>query len=189
MINHAWDFHENWFHDSRKTMRRTLRACAFRVIIRRSQKTTAILTFFIFVTLIVVHTIYSKDLTPVPVCPDEVKVLTVDQLHSPGSTENVRWRAEPRWPILYKETREEICINTSMLLLIYVHSKPDHFERRTAIRTTWGDTTLLRLFAAKMVFVLGEHGVYFDRNRLVSNYQSSADQRQTGKRATKELKK
>ncbi|KAL4230796.1 hypothetical protein ACF0H5_011171 [Mactra antiquata] len=41
-------------------------------------------------------------------------------------------------------------------LMIYIHSAPEHSERRRVIRNTWGSTQVLTKHKAKLIFIMGE---------------------------------
>lgn len=52
----------------------------------------------------------------------------------------------------------EKCSNTSVFLLIYIHSSPGNVRRRQMLRQTWCDPVILNRFQAKVVFVMGAVG-------------------------------
>ncbi len=49
-----------------------------------------------------------------------------------------------------------ICEDQDVFLLIYVHSAPSHYKRRTAIRETWGNTKNFPHFTLHVVFLVGK---------------------------------
>ncbi|XP_066536400.1 lactosylceramide 1,3-N-acetyl-beta-D-glucosaminyltransferase B [Hoplias malabaricus] len=61
------------------------------------------------------------------------------------------------------------CADRDILLLLFVKSSPENFERRQAIRSTWGDETYIERtlgVTVKVVFALGVHPQTLERNRF-----------------------
>ena len=58
---------------------------------------------------------------------------------------------------IYLIKNENMCIveNGAKQILVFVHSAPNNFERRTAIRQTWGNISRIATYHIKMVFLLG----------------------------------
>lgn len=59
--------------------------------------------------------------------------------------------------------------NNNVLLLLFVKSSPENFERRQAIRDTWGNESYIWLklgASVRVVFALGVHPVVKDRPRV-----------------------
>ena len=58
---------------------------------------------------------------------------------------------------IYLINNKNVCAERGGLnqLLVFVHSAPKHFERRTVIRQTWGSISNIENFSIKRVFVLG----------------------------------
>ncbi len=50
---------------------------------------------------------------------------------------------------------KDICHGKEVFLLVYVHSAPDHYKKRTAIRETWGNPKNFPHLTYKVVFLMG----------------------------------
>lgn len=77
------------------------------------------------------------------------------------------------WPIAFLINQPDICRNGHIFLLIYVHSSPNHFDHRNAVRDSWGNQTFLSLFASRIVFILGQSGEGLKLLRIIQRYFSS----------------
>lgn len=55
----------------------------------------------------------------------------------------------------YLKNPVNMCVGKDIYMIIYVHSSPAYFQKREAIRNTWGNKHLLEQFLAKIVFVMG----------------------------------
>ncbi len=61
-------------------------------------------------------------------------------------------------PFTYTINNKDACGEDGgrrVFLLVYVHSAPEHFARRTLIRATWGDPKYYSPKVMRLVFVLG----------------------------------
>lgn len=72
--------------------------------------------------------------------------------HEPVSHEPIN---EVGSNIIYLSKADEACSSTSYRLIILVASKPSNFERRAAIRETWGYPKRFSDVPIKTVFLLG----------------------------------
>ena len=64
-------------------------------------------------------------------------------------------------PFTYTINNKDACGEDGgrrVFLLVYVHSAPEHFARRTIIRATWGDPKYYSPKVMRLVFVLGMTG-------------------------------
>lgn len=55
----------------------------------------------------------------------------------------------------YLKNPVNMCVGKDIYMIIYVHSSPGYFQKREAIRNTWGNKHLLEQYKAKIVFVMG----------------------------------
>jgi hypothetical protein len=60
-------------------------------------------------------------------------------------------------------------LGDGIYFMIIVHSSPEHFEARQAIRSTWGSVKSLKNFAIRLIFVLGKSGDSVQDADLVEN--------------------
>jgi hypothetical protein len=57
-------------------------------------------------------------------------------------------------PFEYVINSPKLCADESVFLVVYVHTAPEHYKRRTVIRQTWGDVGQYEV-NVKLVFVAG----------------------------------
>ena len=50
---------------------------------------------------------------------------------------------------------DKVCGSDQVFLLIYVHTAPAHYKRRTVIRQTWGDASQYDDVIVRLLFVMG----------------------------------
>lgn len=60
----------------------------------------------------------------------------------------------PHW-FQYTINPANICVGKDIFLLVYVHSAPNHFKQRMAIRETWGNSENFPGIMIKVVFLCG----------------------------------
>ncbi|XP_053484373.1 lactosylceramide 1,3-N-acetyl-beta-D-glucosaminyltransferase B [Ictalurus furcatus] len=69
----------------------------------------------------------------------------------------------------YLINHEQKCVNQDVLLLLLVKSSPENFERRQAIRSTWGNEVYIEKnlgLTVRVLFALGIHPQPMDRKKL-----------------------
>ncbi|XP_048743624.2 beta-1,3-galactosyltransferase 1-like [Ostrea edulis] len=49
-----------------------------------------------------------------------------------------------------------MCTGKDVYFIVYIHTSPTNFRKRQTIRHTWGDPHLLKIYKARLVFVLGK---------------------------------
>ena len=70
----------------------------------------------------------------------------------PFSTSFVNMRSHEFHDVI--NPRDKVCERDDVFLVIYIHSAPDHFSRRTTIRKSWGDVSYYNV-TVRRVFILG----------------------------------
>ncbi|TRY95776.1 hypothetical protein DNTS_015774 [Danionella cerebrum] len=78
---------------------------------------------------------------------------------------NATLRVSPEDALKYSDRRylinhEKKCLNEDVLLLLFVKSSSEHFDRRQAIRSTWGNETYIEAklgIRIRVLFALGLH--------------------------------
>ncbi|XP_062849010.1 lactosylceramide 1,3-N-acetyl-beta-D-glucosaminyltransferase B [Trichomycterus rosablanca] len=79
----------------------------------------------------------------------------------------------------YLINHEQKCANRDVMLLLFVKSSPENFERRQAIRSTWGNEVYIERalgVTVRVLFALGRHPRPLDRKKLQQKLYSE-DQR------------
>ena len=72
---------------------------------------------------------------------------------------------------------ENIHNNSSdkLFLVVFIHSAPNHFDKRTAIRNTWGNESNLRHNRMRVVFLVGQVNDTSVQKRLIKESEQFSD--------------
>ncbi|GAB1601605.1 beta-1,3-galactosyltransferase 5-like [Argonauta hians] len=132
----------------------------------------------------------SKDLSPVEILPNSTEyVLTTNFLETftirtepslPSSLSQWLKRSQPNLSYTYNHTshkhfvktlisNEGLCTSTSVDILAYVQSSPENYQRRQAIRESWGNINSYKDIRLKIVFVIAKSSDQKKQKHLIAS--------------------